>query len=190
MSDNIKIRSLSGNLHNRWDEPGAQIRYRGPHRLVEECESISIRDVQRGLGKKAVVLSIRQSRPLRLHVLGGHFDVFPVDESHRLPGGPERWSSVEDGNCRFWLICPGCRRKVRKLFYFYLGADSLGLSDLLCQRCHSLVYQSQNCGGNRWYQETACPPRGSVENRPTGVTSKPANGGGPGSECFFLPRFW
>jgi hypothetical protein len=31
------------------------------------------------------------------------------------------------------------------------------LSHLLCRTCHGLVYQSQNCGDNRWYRETARP---------------------------------
>jgi hypothetical protein len=157
VSDTFSYRSFPGNLQNVWDEPASQIRYRGPHRLVEECEAVSIRDVRRAFGKKALIITIRQARSLRLPVLGGYFDVWPVDEPHRLPGRPERWSSLEDGNCRLWLVCTGCRRKVRKLYYHYFAPDSMARSDLRCRRCHALVYQSQNCGGNRWYREVVRP---------------------------------
>jgi hypothetical protein len=156
VSDIFKTRSVLGNLEQR-EEPGREIRRRSPRRLVEECETISVHAVQNVFGKKALILSIRQARPLRLLVLGGYFDIWPTDEPHRLPGRPARWSSLQDGNCRFWLICTGCRRKVGKLFCFYLSPDSLVLSDLLCRRCHGLVYQSENCGKNRWYREVARP---------------------------------
>jgi hypothetical protein len=99
--------------------------------------------------------AIRQARPVRLSVLGGSFDLWLIDQLHRLPGG--RWSSLETHNCRLWLQCPGCQRVVGKLYYFYFAPDSLALSDLRCRKCHGLVYQSQNCGGNRWYEEIARP---------------------------------
>jgi hypothetical protein len=157
VSDKPDSRSFLGNFEKAWDEPAEQIRHRGTRRLVEECEAISIRDARQILGKEALISAIRQARPLRLPVLGGHFYVWPVDEPHRLPGKPERWSSLEVGNCRIWLVCTGCRRKVAKLYYYYLAPDSTDRSDLLCRRCHGLIYQAQNCGGNKWYREIARP---------------------------------
>ncbi len=128
--------------------------HQGKRRLVEECEAIWIYAVQRAFGKKVLMAAIRQARSFRLPVPGGYFDVSPVDEPHRLPGKDGRWSSLEVGTARRWLICPECRRKVAKLYY-YLAPDSLARSDLLCRHCHGLTYQSVNCGGNRWYREVA-----------------------------------
>jgi hypothetical protein len=177
VSDKFRSRSNVGNLQNWWADPFKQIHYHGPRRLVEESEEVSVHGVKQAFGKKALILAIRQARPLRLPVLGGHFEIWPVDESHRLPGKPERWSSLEDGNCRFWLICPVCRKKVGKLFYFYLGPDSLALSDIRCRRCHGLVYQAQNCGGNRWYREIARPLKTLLnEKRKLLTRTNPARG--------------
>jgi hypothetical protein len=58
-----------------------QIAYRGPHRLVEELEEVSIYAVQKAFGKKASIMAIRQARPVRLPVLGG-YDIWPTDEPH------------------------------------------------------------------------------------------------------------
>lgn len=65
--------------------------------------------------------------------------------------------SLEGGTARLWFICPRCRRKVAKLYYYHLAPGSAARSDLLCRRCHGLTYQSVNCGGNRWYREVARP---------------------------------
>ena len=115
------------------------------------------RAVQEAFGKKVLINAIRQAQPLSLPVLGGCFEIWLMAQPHRLPGTLRHRSSLENGNSRLWLQCPGCRRVVGKLFYFYLSPGSLMLSDLLCRTCHGLVYQSQNCGGNRWYRETARP---------------------------------
>lgn len=157
MSDNFTNRPFSGNLQKSWDEPGKQVRYRGAHRLVEEAEEVCIRGVQRALGKKTLIASIRQAQPVRLPILGGHFDIWLVNENHRLPGREQRWSSLEAGTCRLWLLCPGCRRPCAKLYFYRLGPDTFTTSELLCRRCHELVYQSAICGGNKWYREIVRP---------------------------------
>jgi hypothetical protein len=142
---------------NYWNEPNMPRPYPGKRRLVEECETVSIGIVQRAFGKKALMLAARRAEPLSLPVFGGSFDVWFVDQPHRLPGIRGRLPSLESGSRRLWLVCPGCRKKAAKLYFFYFAPDSLALSDLLCRDCHGLVYQCQNCGGNRWYKQTARP---------------------------------
>jgi len=150
---------ISGNFMNHWYGPNTPRPYPGKRRLVEECETVSIGAVQRAFGKKALMLAIRRAEPLSLPVFGGSFDVWFVDQPHRLPGTRGRLPSLESGSRRLWLVCPACRRKVAKLYFFYFAPDSLNVSDLLCRDCHGLAYQSQNCGGNRWYRETARPSK-------------------------------
>jgi hypothetical protein len=142
---------------NLYDEPGKEIRRIGKHRLVEECEEVAVRAVQHSFGRETLLAAIRQARPIRLPVLGGEFDLWLIDGPHHLPRSRKRSASLRDENCRVWLICPGCRRRVAKLHYYFFSRDSLTPSDLLCRGCHGLVYQSQNCGNNRWYRETARP---------------------------------
>ncbi len=54
--------------------------------------------------------------------------------------------------------------------------------------CISQVGLSRVCnriGAPSWYLNKLAPePQGSPQNRPTKVTSKPANEGGPGPGCF------
>jgi hypothetical protein len=131
--------------------------YPGKRRLVEECELVAVNAVQKLLGKRVLIAAIRRAEPLSLPVRGGSFDVWFVDQPHRLPRIRGRLPSLESGPRRLWLVCPGCRKKVAKLYFYYFAPDSLALSDLLCRNCHGLVYLSQNCGNNRWYRETARP---------------------------------
>jgi hypothetical protein len=151
MSDNFRIRSISGEFRKAWaqrDDTTPQPK----KRLVEECEIIWVYALQKVFGKKALLAAIREARPFRVPVLGGCFDVWLTDEIHRLPGRQERWS--EDGTCRLWLVCTGCRQKVGKLYYY--STDGLR-SALLCRTCHRLTYLSVNSGGSRWYREVARP---------------------------------
>lgn len=153
MSDNFANRLFFGNFVGL-REPSEQSQRK---RLVEECETVTIHGVQKAFGKKALIAAILDCRPLRVPIPGGHFDVWLIEEPHRLPGRSERWASLEAGTSRLWLFCLGCRRKVAKLFYYYLAPGSSARSGLLCRLCHGLTYQSVNCGGNRWYREVARP---------------------------------
>ncbi|MCI0724348.1 MAG: hypothetical protein L0338_36095 [Acidobacteria bacterium] len=166
MSDILRIRPFAGNL-----DEGAGGRERtdaapflGKRRLVEECEVISVWVVQRAFAKKVLIASIREARPFQLPVPGGYFDVWFTDEPHRLPGRVERWSSLEDGNARLWLICPRCRRKRAMLFYFVLEG-STRLSDLWCEECHRLSHLSTNSAGRKWYVEVGRPIRKLLRQR-------------------------
>jgi len=125
-------------------------------RLVEECFSVSVHSVRRVFGKKALITAIRQANPFRLPVSGGQFDVWFIDEPHRLPTRSERWSSIEAGTARLWFMCSGCRQRAAKLYYYVVSGM---LSDLRCRYCHNLTYLSVNCSGNQWYCEIARPMR-------------------------------
>jgi hypothetical protein len=155
VSDNAVHRPISGNLQSPWESRDKVCGSSGKRRLVEECEAVWVYAVQRAFGKKALIATICQARPFQLPVPGGYFDVWLVSEPHRLPGGRELWSSLREKTARLWLVCPRCRRKVAKLYYYDLAPGSSSRSDLLCRRCHGLTYQSVNCGGNRWYREVA-----------------------------------
>lgn len=157
VSDKVLNRPVFGNFHDRRGNSEELSPHTGKRRLVEECESVWVYAVQRAFGKKGLISAIRQVRPFRLPVPSGYFDIWLTYETHRLPGHHGRWSSLEEGTARLWLVCPGCRRKVAKLFYYYLAPGSSTLSDLLCRHCHGLTYQSVNCGGNGWYRQVARP---------------------------------
>jgi hypothetical protein len=137
----------------------------GKRRLAEECESVSVYALRRFLGKKAILSSIRAAKPLRLDVSGGFFEVWFTFDAHHMPGKNARYASLEDGTVRLWLVCPGCRRPVAKLFYFCVNPGFHGLSELLCRKCHGLTYQSVNCGGNAWYKEQIRPLKRLLRER-------------------------
>lgn len=136
---------------------GKEIRRFGKRRLVEEAVEVTIGAVQKAFGKRALIAATRQSRPVRMPVLGGVFELWLIDQPHQLPGRLMRQLPLDVSNCRIWLQCARCRQAVGKLYFYYLAPDSLALSDLLCRTCHGLVYQSQNCGDNCWYREVARP---------------------------------
>lgn len=142
----------------------SQYAFPGKRRLVEECEAICIWAIQRAFGKKSLIAYIREARPLQLPVPGGCYDVWFVDEPHRLPGKIERWSSLEDSTARLWFICPGCRKKRAKLFYYVFPGTSV-LSDLLCGECHRLTHLSTNSGGRQWYMQIARPLKALLKER-------------------------
>jgi hypothetical protein len=108
-------------------------------------------------GKKALLAAARECRPFRLPIPGGHFDIWLIEEPHRLPGRIQRGPAHNVETSRVWLLCAGCRRRVSKLFYFQLAPGSAARSDLRCRECHHLTYLCANSGGNRWYREVARP---------------------------------
>jgi hypothetical protein len=146
-------------------ERGISRPYPGKRRLVEECEKVSIGAIQKLFGKKILIAAMHRAEPLSLPVRGGRFDIWFVDQPHLLPGAGNRFAYLRGESRRLWFQCPGCRKKAAKLYFFYLAPDSLAMSDLLCRKCHGLAYQSQNCGGNRWYRETARPLKRLLKDR-------------------------
>jgi hypothetical protein len=118
---------------------------RSKRRLVEECSAISIHAVQRSLGKPALLRAIREAQPIHVPVpYHPGFDVYLTSLPQPMVGNPSK--SFD----RLYLVCPGCLRRVAKLFHNVA-------SDLRCRHCHSLTYHSQNCSGNKWYREVAVP---------------------------------
>ncbi|SRR6266545_800073 len=159
----IDNRFFSGNSARRtypkmhaYEDEGSPIP-RIPRRLVEECISISVSDIKYRLGRKALLVAVRDARPVRFQVAGASHEVYLCYESHRLPGRFSDWSEIDEGNVRLWLVCLGCRRRVRKLYCYPVSNGARQMSDVRCRPCHGLVYQSQNCGGNRWWRDTAKP---------------------------------
>jgi hypothetical protein len=154
VSDSFLNRLFSGNFKGMGEW---QRRFECKRRLVEECEAVCVGAVQRAFGKRALLAATRECRPFRLPISGGHFDVWLIEEPHRLPGRVQRGAAHNVETSRVWLLCAGCRRRVSKLFYFYLAPGSAARSDLRCRKCHHLTYLCVNSGGNRWYREVARP---------------------------------
>ena len=85
-------------------DPFETSHFPGKRRLAEECECISVFALRRYFGKKALLRTIQDSKPLLVPVSGGQFEVSFTYETHRLPGG--NYASLEGGTARLWLICP------------------------------------------------------------------------------------
>jgi len=128
-----------------------------PRRLVEECLSFSVADLKSRLGRKALLAASQDAHPVRFPAGGVWLSAYITYEPHRLPGRRTRWSDIDQGNVRLWLVCLKCHRRVRKLYCFPADTGGDDLSDLSCRRCHGLTYKSQNCSGNRWWKEIVRP---------------------------------
>ncbi len=132
---------------------------RRPKRLAEECFAVCIGALQRRFGKRALLQAIRQCEPIRISVpYNPPVQVWLTYDTHPLPGKGRKWSSLEGGTARIWFVCPGCRKKVAKLFYYVFSGSTLA-SDLLCRCCHRLTYLSVNCAGNQFYERVLKPYR-------------------------------
>jgi hypothetical protein len=126
---------------------------------VEECFGVDVRCVQRRFGKEVLLRAIRRCEPVFIPIpYNRPFAVWLTYDTHPLVGKPGKWSSLEEGTARIRFCCPGCRRKVLKLFYYLYPGSTLA-SDLRCRCCHNLTYLSVNCAGNRFYQRVVKPYR-------------------------------
>jgi len=161
----MESRFIPGNFGEPTGAGGSARLPTGQKRLVEECQVVSIYGLQRNLGKKPLIAAIRECRPLRFRFRGLPFEAWLTDEPHRLPGKRESWSSLENGTVRLWLVCPGCRRTVAKLFWYELYPGSNVHSELRCRICHGLTYQSKNSSGNRWFLEVGRPLKALLRKR-------------------------
>jgi len=130
--------------------------------LVEECFSISVSDLQHRIGRKAIIGAARDARPLRFQLAGLWLSVYVCHETHRLPGRTSRWSGLDRGDVRLYLVCIRCRHRFRIL---YLD-NTLAVSDgLACRECLHLRYQSQNSWNRKWWRETAVPLKRRLRRR-------------------------
>ena len=130
--------------------------------LVEECISISLADLRKLFGRKEMLRAAQDAQPLRFQIHGNPFSANLVGEPHRLPNRNRRVSDREV--VRLWLVCT-CRRKVRKLFTHPKFPGSSILVMPACRKCLGLAYQSQNCGGNKWWKEAAVPLKRLLRRR-------------------------
>lgn len=165
LSDERRIRPPSGNL-----KPWAKGRKRGAesplgfHPLVEEATSLSLADLKRQFGRKALLAAVRDACPVRCQVAGIWQLIYLIYEPHRLPGRRTKWSDPEAGNVRLWLVCPLCRGRARILYYhpYSTLSDSNSLG---CRRCLGLRYLSQNSWNRVWFREIVMPLKRLMRSR-------------------------
>lgn len=160
----IDDRLFSGNsaIQPRFDAHGSEIPAI-PHPLVEECFCLSLQVLRRMFGRPVLLAAAEDARPVGIQIQGNPFSVYLLAEPHRLP---QTRGGVSDRETRrLWMVCIGCRRKVRKLFTYPNFRGSSVLYMPLCRSCHGLVYHSQNCGGNKWYRQIARPLKRLLRRR-------------------------
>src|SRR5438034_1279502 len=73
-------------------------------RLTEECASVSTADLRRILWREALLAAVRDARPVVVELAGGWHSLYFSAESHWLSGRRSRWSDIEQGNARLWLV--------------------------------------------------------------------------------------
>jgi hypothetical protein len=165
MSDNFQTRLFLGDF-NRSPKPRLILgHFQGKRPLVEECEVVTIGAIRRHFGKKVLIDLIRRGAPIELPLPGGPAQVFLTWDSHHMPGPIAGKSMLENRTARLWMLCPGCRHKVAKLFYMLWDASRGTRSELLCRLCNGLTYQSMNSGGTKWYSAIARPMKCLLKQR-------------------------
>ena len=169
----FKDRIFNGNLAIQSNPDGDGCKGAGtPHPLVEECISISLADLRQLFGRKELLKAAEDARPVHVRIQSHAFSIYLLAEPHKLPG---RQRGVSDREVtRLWICCMGCRRKVRTLYTYPRFPGDSGLYELLCRNCHGLVYQSQNCGGNRWWKTVARPLKRLLRRRERLMARKPS----------------
>jgi hypothetical protein len=165
MSDNFNPRLFLGNFDRSPQSKPVLGHFPGRRILAEECEVVTISAIRQSFGKKMLIALIRRCAPLELPLPGGPELVFLTWDAHRLPGPIKRKSMLEDHTARLWLLCPSCKRKVRKLFYLFFDASRGSRSDVLCRLCHGFSYQSSNCGSSTWYRTVARPMKSLLKKK-------------------------
>jgi hypothetical protein len=157
-SDKRRMRPPSGNsrvwLKGKTREGGNSI---GPRPLVEETAGISLAELKQQYSRKELMAAVRDARPVRCHVNGTWQSVFLMGEPHRLPGKRNKWSDIETGTIRIWLVCLGCHGKSHKLYLHRSSLSSDGHPFLGCRKCLGLRYHSQNSWNRKWWRDMAKP---------------------------------
>jgi hypothetical protein len=162
MSDNSGIRFISGNLTGRWDLERHMDKNissdPSKNALVEEALSVNMRDLQQIHGQQKLLRAADEGKPISVRLGELSFDVYLSWEPHRLPGKIEKWSDISQGNCRIYIVCPSCRRKIRIL---YRNPRPLlpYLPPIGCRRCLHLIYASQHSGKTKWWKQIVRPLR-------------------------------
>jgi hypothetical protein len=162
MSDKSSLGTAWGNLSRQWspeEEPDRNISsYPSRRPLVEETLFVNMRDLQRIHEKALILKAADEGRPIPVLMEGHYFQVYLSWAPHRLPGKPERWSDISQGNCRIYFICPSCRRRIRILFKNPRPMVS-DLPPIGCKRCLRLVYASENSCKRKWWKHIVRPLR-------------------------------
>jgi hypothetical protein len=140
--------------------------------LVEECIPITLAGLRQLNGRVAMLKAAEDARPVHLQVHGNTFSIFLLAEPHRVPN--RNWRVSDRAVTRLWLICMGCRRKVRTLYSLAKFPGSRILLMPQCRACQNLTYQSQTCGGNKWWRETAMPIKRLLRKRERLLARKPS----------------
>ena len=174
MYDNFHSRLFLGDFNRSPQVKPVLGHFQGKRPLAEEFEIVLIGAIRRCFGKKALIELIRRRAPLELPLPGGSAHVYLTWDSHYMPGPIVRKSMLEDRTGRLWLVCPGCHRRVRKLFYMLWDASQGSRSELLCRLCNGLVYMSENCGSNEWYRTVARPLKRLLGQRAKLLSLKPS----------------
>ena len=151
---------------------GASAYSYSPRPLVEECLAIRLADLRRIFGRKELLKAADDARPVRLDIQGNRFFVYLLAE----PFWPPRQNrALSDRQLkRLWLVCPACRRRVRTLYALPRSPEPNALFSAQCRTCHGLVYQSQNCGKNRWWRQIARPLKRLLRRRRQLLARKPS----------------
>ena len=175
MYDNFHSRLFFGDFNRSLQSKPVLGHFQGKRPLAEEFEVVLIGAIRRCFGKKALIELIRRRAPLELPLPGGSAQVYLTWDSHHLPGRIACKSILEDRMARLWLVCPGCRRRVAKLFYMLWDAARGSRSELLCRLCNSLTYQVSNCGSNKWYRTIARPLKHLLQQKQRLLSLKPSS---------------
>jgi hypothetical protein len=174
MSDNLHSRLFLGDFNRSPQSRPVLGHFQGKRPLAEEFEVVLIGAIRQHFGKKALIELIRRRAPLELPLPGGSAQVYLTWDAHYMPGAVVRKSMLEDRTARLWLVCPGCHRRVRKLFFMLWDAARGSRSELLCRLCNGLTYQVTNCGSNRWYRTLARPLKRLLGQRAKLLSLKPS----------------
>lgn len=120
--------------------------------LVEECHAVEIRELLQMYGRDRLYRAADDGSPITFHTGNHSYEIIFTWTPHRLPGREERWSSIQERNCRIWHVCQTCFRRFRILYI----NPSLP-SRLACRKCLGLRYQAEYCGKNLWWRKARMP---------------------------------
>jgi hypothetical protein len=174
MSDNFHLRFFLGDFARSPKSKPILGHFQGKGPLVEECEVVLIGAIRRCFGKTMLIDLIRRRAPLELPLPGGSASVYLTYDLHHLPGPIVRKSMLEHRTARLWLVCPGCRRRVAKLFYMLWDVSRGSRSELLCRLCNGLTYLSMNSGATKWYCTVARPLKHLLRQKTKLLSLKPS----------------